>query len=233
MAEEVHELRAQMRCPQGVTTSPGATFLAGTLDGAPVVSVLCGIGKVSAAAAAAVGIERYRPTALVVSGISGSLSDGVPHGALVVATAAIQHDFDARPLLGAPGQLPGRPGPEIQAEAVVSDALRLAAARLFDPGLTPVLSGTVCSGDQIVASGERREAIAARFPSALCVDMETAAVAQVCEAASLPWAALRMISDGADESFSSASVLSWCASVAAPAMASVVAAALADLPVVR
>jgi adenosylhomocysteine nucleosidase len=64
-----------------------------------------------------------------------------------------------------------------------------------------VRSGLVLTGDQIVTSRAVRDALAGEFLDALCVDMETAAVAQVAYQNGLPWAAVRVTSDSADETF--------------------------------
>ena len=76
-------------------------------------------------------------------------------------------------------------------------------------------SGLVVSGDQIITSSEVRDALAREFADALCVDMETAAVAQVALRNSLPWSALRVTSDSADETFDLRGVLGFGVSTAA------------------
>lgn len=205
-------------------------FLEATLGNLAVVSGTCGIGKVAAAATTAAAIERFEPSAVVLAGISGSLSAHAPLGAMVVVEAAIHHDFDCRPIAAREGQLPGRDAVAFEADGVLKAALADSMARYSAGGWSgPALVGEVCSGDQLVAEARARDLISMRFPDALCLDMETAAVAQVCEGAKVPWSALRMVSDQADESFSAQAVLSWCQDVAAPAMAEVVTGALGGL----
>jgi adenosylhomocysteine nucleosidase len=65
------------------------------------------------------------------------------------------------------------------------------------------------SGDQIVTSSEIRDALLRDFPDAVCVDMETAAIAQVAQQNGLPWGAVRVTSDSADETFDLAHVVAF------------------------
>jgi adenosylhomocysteine nucleosidase len=58
------------------------------------------------------------------------------------------------------------------------------------------------TGDQIVTSRAVRDGLLREFPEGLCFDMETAAIAQVAYQNNMPWGAVRMTSDAADESFS-------------------------------
>jgi adenosylhomocysteine nucleosidase len=70
------------------------------------------------------------------------------------------------------------------------------------PGLEEarVSEGLVVSGDQFLSSSEARNKVLGALPNASCVDMESAAIAQVCRAAGLPLGVLRVISDSADGS---------------------------------
>ena len=70
------------------------------------------------------------------------------------------------------------------------------------PGLetAEVLEGLVVSGDQFLSSGGARNRVLGDLPKACAVDMESAAVAQVCRAAGLPLGVMRVISDSADGS---------------------------------
>ena len=59
--------------------------------------------------------------------------------------------------------------------------------------------GLVVSGDRFVASDAESRALRAALPMALAVEMEGAAVAQVCHDYAVPFAAVRTISDRADD----------------------------------
>jgi hypothetical protein len=65
-------------------------------------------------------------------------------------------------------------------------------------GAPRVHRGLIASGDQFFASTEAIEALRADLPDVLCVEMEGAAVAQVCHEYGAPVCVIRTISDTAD-----------------------------------
>ena len=58
--------------------------------------------------------------------------------------------------------------------------------------------GDIASGDQFINSNQKREEILGLLPDVLCVEMEGAAVAQVCLEFNVPFTVIRTISDTAD-----------------------------------
>jgi adenosylhomocysteine nucleosidase len=159
--------------------------------------VVAGVGKVAAAMAAQYACDVFKPRCVIAIGIAGGIEDGAPPGQVIVATGALQHDVDARPLTEAPGVIPGLGLSIIAADSAVADKLLLAAR--FES--KDARSGLVLTGDQIITSRKVRDALLHDFPDGACIDMETAAVAQVAHQNGLPWSALRVVSDSADESF--------------------------------
>jgi adenosylhomocysteine nucleosidase len=71
--------------------------------------------------------------------------------------------------------------------------------RRYGPPLAPGVSprGTISCGDELITDPTRLAALGAA--GVIAVDMETAAVAAVCEDAGVPWSAYRGISDYAGE----------------------------------
>ena len=184
-----------------------------------VVIAVTGVGKVNAAMTTQSVIHEHRPRAVIVMGVAGAVEDGEA-GQVIVASGAIQHDFDARPLTGARGELPGV-GALVRSDDRITRALRAAVPK--------ARFGVVLTGDQIVTSREMRDRIASEFPEGVCLDMETAAVAQVAHANRLPWAALRITSDAADESFNLEAVLGFGARTASEFFENVLRAVLPGL----
>ena len=88
--------------------------------------------------------------------------------------------------------------------------------------------GLILTGDQIVTSSELRDGVAREFPEGACFDMETAAVAQVALQNDIPWAALRMTSDAADESFNLDEVIGFGVKTAADELDQIIRACLKD-----
>jgi adenosylhomocysteine nucleosidase len=200
--------------PRSDGTSPNLTIWEGTLESEPVVLAVTGIGKVAAAMAAQFMCDAHRPQALVSIGIAGGIGEEGERGRLIVATGALQHDFDARPLTERKGLVPGLGTTTLAADHVVSERLRIAALKVVERAQI-VVSGVVLTGDQIVTSREVRDRALKEFPDGACFDMETAAIAQVAYQNQVPWGAVRITSDSADENFNLHEVLGFGADSAA------------------
>ena len=190
MDVEVAAIRAAISRPRQRTVL-GCEITAGTLDGRPVLLAQSGIGKVNAALTTA-AMAQAGASSLVFVGVAGGLAPGVKMGDAVVATSLVQHDVDITAFGHAPGVISGVLAGGV-ADVALSDALAAAAGSI---GAT-VHRGVIASGDQFIVSAEESAAIAGQF-GALAVEMEGAAVAQVCMRLSLPFAVLRWISDTAD-----------------------------------
>lgn len=211
MDAELRSLLGHLRCAAPCQGTPSATR--GTLGAHQVVVALTGIGKVAAASCAATLIERHQPGAVLFTGLAGSLSSGLRIGDIVVASRFIQHDLDSTPLFPR-FEVPLTGLAWFRADPAWSERLRASAVRSvasLDPearatldaigvGTPAVRMGDVATGDVFVTSAPLRELVRSRVPEAVCVEMEGAAVAQVCHARGVPFAACRVISDSADES---------------------------------
>jgi adenosylhomocysteine nucleosidase len=210
------ELRALWPLLQGAQTLrlAGREFLHGTIAEQPVVLVLSGIGKVAAATTTALLLQSFNARRLVFTGVAGGLGDGVRVGDIVVARQLLQHDMDASPLFPR-FEVPLTGRSHFDADAALSDALAAAAQRCLAradaligaPRLgafgirgARLHEGLVVSGDRFVSGARESAALRALLPQALAVEMEGAAVAQVCADFGRPFAVLRSISDRADDS---------------------------------
>lgn len=205
LEQEVHALVSRM--PRADTVGPRLSIW----EGGGLVVAVSGVGKVAGAMAAQFVCDVFKPRCVVAIGLAGSLSEQSRPGQVIVATGAAQHDFDGRPLTPARGIIPGLEVAVIHANSSVADKL-LIAARLESKH---AISGLVLTGDQIITSAKVRDALAHEFADALCVDMETAAIAQVAQQNGVPWSALRITSDAADETFDLRGVLGFGVSTAA------------------
>ena len=167
-----------------------------------LVCTLSGIGKVAAATTAAALIERFGVTRIVFTGVAGGMGAGVRVGDVVVASDYLQHDLDASPLF-ARWELPGYGRTRLSCDPVMRDALH-AASRDCVGIAGRAHCGLVASGDQFVGTAQASQALRAGLAAAghevLAVEMEGAAVAQTCHDYGVPFAAMRTISDCADDS---------------------------------
>jgi adenosylhomocysteine nucleosidase len=189
------------------TQSPQLSVWEGQVDGTPVVLALTGVGKVAAALAAQFVCDIFHPRCAISFGLAGAVESDSPAGQLIVASGALQHDMDARPLTDAKGTIPSLGKAILPSNRALSEKLRRAAAAVVE-NPAPV-SGLVLTGDQIITSRQLRDGLLRDFPQGRCFDMETAAVAQAAYQNDIPWAGLRMTSDAADESFILDDVLSF------------------------
>lgn len=196
------ELAALLPTIEGATTEQrgGRTFWLGQLGGQAVVAVLSGIGKVAAATTATLLLDHYRAERVLFLGVAGGLGAGVRVGDVVVADALLQHDMDASPLF------PRHEVPLTGLARFAADAgfgarvARGAAAALAQHWPAARLHrGLIVSGDRFVSTAAESAALRAALPDALAVEMEGAAVAQVCHAFGVPLAVVRSISDRADD----------------------------------
>ncbi|MEK8086788.1 5'-methylthioadenosine/adenosylhomocysteine nucleosidase [Aquabacterium sp. A3] len=194
MPEELQALLDRMVDDTPVTLG-GRTFWCGQLQGVEVVVVLSGIGKVAAAITTTLLLQAFEVNELWFTGVAGGLAPQVQVGDVVVADALVQHDMDASPLF-ARHELPGLGLSHLQAPAALIDEVVGVVAQAQPQ---PVHRGLVLSGDQFVASAGQVAELVQRLPGALAVEMEGAAVAQVCHAFDRPCVIVRTISDRADE----------------------------------
>lgn len=211
MPEEVGALLADMNGRRSL--SGGREFMRGTLFGRECVLVFSRCGKVAAAATALDLILRERVDRIIFLGLAGSLSREVRVGDVVVATELLQHDMDASPLfpryevpLTGRSRFPTDPAARRlaadAARAFLADGLREAlpaSALSVLPERPRVHEGVVITGDRFIARTEQADALRREIPDALCVEMEGAAVAQVCFDYATPFTIIRTISDAADD----------------------------------
>jgi len=211
LEEEGRELARHLS--EAGTEGPRLQAWEGHLSGKPVVLIRAGVGKVAAAMAAQFACDIHRPRALLSIGLAGATESESPRGRLIVASGAVQHDMDARPLTSARGVVAGLEMRVFPADTTLSNMLQDAAASATGHP-REVGTGLVLTGDQIVTSRAARDLIRAEFPDGACFDMETASVAQVAHQNGVPWAGLRITSDTADESFDLDDVIAFGAHTA-------------------
>ena len=196
MEVEVEDLRDRL---ENVTVSKiaGMYFYDGTYEGRRAVVVRSGVGKVNAAICAQILVDRFNVTAIINTGIAGSLKNEIDIGDIVVSTDAVQHDMDATVFGYKKGQIP-------QADEYIFPAnkelreLAVKVCREAVPGIR-TFEGRVVSGDQFVSDDAVKAGLKAEFDG-YCAEMEGAAIAQAAYLNKVPFVILRAISDKADGS---------------------------------
>lgn len=206
------ELRALLACLEGakVERLGGRAFHRGRLAGHEVVLVLSGIGKVAAAATGSLLIDRFGVGTILFTGVAGGLGPGVKTGDVVVASSLLQHDLDASPLFPR-WEVPMTGRSRFPTEPALRESLSAACAKVLASSAPQGLgalglgaprhhTGLVVSGDRFVSSAQESASLRSALPDALAVEMEGAAVAQVCADFGCELAVLRTVSDRADDS---------------------------------
>ena len=188
---EVAILRDKMVNPT-VETISGVDFIRGKLEGRDVVLARSGVGKVFAAICAQTMILKYGVKAIINSGVAGTLTGELHIGDVAISTACVQHDMDTSPVGDPVGLLSGINVVELPADTTLVGELDMVCA---DAGVNHRL-GVIATGDQFVATHERRDWIRDQF-KAIAVEMEAGSIAHVCYVNRVPFASIRVISDEA------------------------------------
>jgi adenosylhomocysteine nucleosidase len=212
LQEEVSHILEHMHSRKCETIA-GRNFWTATYQGHAVVIVLSGIGKVAAAITATTLVERFGVHEILFTGVAGAINDEVSVGDVVIGTNFIQHDMDASPLF--PRYLvPGYAEIAFQADTHMSQRLKRSSAKVlsqleqtisieivdqFKLQGAQVHEGLILSGDQFVSDEWVRQGLRQAHSNALVVEMEGAALAQVCKDYGVAFALMRTVSDGAGE----------------------------------
>lgn len=214
MDEEVRRLREAI-APTRVETSGGRDYLFGSIGGREVVLAFSRWGKVAAASTATTMIERFGVERILFTGVAGAVDPALGIGDVVVARSLVHHDLDARPFLRR-FEVPLLDIVEIPVDERLALAAADAAAEVLDADLDALVPpedrrrfwmerptvrrGLVASGDRFIADAGEVRRLRTDLPGLLAVEMEGAAVAQVCHEHGVRCAVLRTISDRADHS---------------------------------
>ena len=214
LAQEQRGLIGQLGRPRQFVRA-GRDFWLGDLHAVPVVLALSRIGKVAAATTATALIENFGVRQIVFTGVAGALDAAVNVGDVIVATHFMQHDLDASPLFPR-YEVPLYGTACFEGDGLLTPLLFRAACAALEQGplseqttahpfpQARVHRGLIASGDRFVCGAEESRMLKASLADAghavLAVEMEGAAVAQVCLDYGVPFAAVRTVSDRADDS---------------------------------
>jgi adenosylhomocysteine nucleosidase len=210
MPQEISLLRKRFGAGRSELVGP-REFICAEVEQGQIILTMSHIGKVAAATTATLLVDRFGVDAVVFTGVGGGVGQAVSVGDIVVADQLIQHDFDLKGVLGferfvIPSLGVARVSVSERFSGIAKDA---AHAVISDPEYRGAVSnlvgrdpsvhvGLIGSGDRFVGDGEDRRALLAAIPDLLAVEMEGAAVAQVCAEHGVPLVVSRIVSDGAN-----------------------------------
>lgn len=191
------------------------TYYLGTINDVEVVVVFSRWGKVASATTVTHLIVEFGITELFFTGVAGAINSNLNIGDIVIASSLVQHDLDARPIMSQfeiplLGETMLCPSKEILDKAVESidelvssecliHLLTQKQREKFSLSNQKVVVGQIASGDRFFASNADKDNLSAILPDVLCVEMEGAAVAQVCFEYNIPYVIIRTISDEAND----------------------------------
>lgn len=214
MHDEIASLLQHMDAHGSVRHIGMRDYYTGQIYGQDVVVVLARVGKVAAAATTVTLIRDFTVDTVVMTGLAGGLAPHVMVGDIVVADRLLQHDLDGRPFWPQ-YQVPLLDQAEFPCDSALRKRLEQAAARFlqedFEARLdidtrtrfrlkNPTLhTGMIASGDRFIGDKGSVEQLQTSLPAALCVEMEGAAVTQICREYGVPCAIMRTVSDRADD----------------------------------
>ncbi|HTG74902.1 MAG TPA: 5'-methylthioadenosine/adenosylhomocysteine nucleosidase [Terriglobia bacterium] len=206
---EIAPVEARLEAP--VTTRiQGFVFTVGTVEGARIVVARSGVGKVNAAIVATLLLDHYSPAAVLFTGTAGAVDKNLNPADVVIGTAVGYHDFGSitdRGFNRSPTRDPvsGQVDPPFfpADPALLGAAQR--AAKTVQPSRGPrtdgdapgIREGVIVTGDAFVSAADRRNDLRSDL-NAAAVEMEGAAVAQVCFRYRVPFIVIRAITDRAD-----------------------------------
>ena len=207
--EEVAILEGQLVNPTAHTIE-GIQFLTGTLNGQNVVIARTGVAKVNAAMTATLVIQHFRPNGVIFTGVAGGLNPDLQIGDIVIAQKTAQHDLgrlESTDLenFGVRNPINGKRNPVFfPADPELLQVTETALADIkLNPFQTPqgqrhprIIRGTVVTGDIFVAFDAKKTALHKNL-GADAVEMEGAAVAQICWQQNVPCLVIRSLSDNA------------------------------------
>lgn len=190
MDEEVRLLRDKLENKQEQSIA-GCEFYTGNIENTEIVLLKSGIGKVNAALAAALLNQVYNPNVIINTGSAGGFHQNLEVGDVVISNYVSHHDVDVTPFGYEYGQVPGMPT-KYEADSELITVAEKAAESIKD---IQIVTGLIATGDSFMSDPDRVEFVRSQFADLYAVEMEAAAIAQVCHQFQTPFIIIRSLSD--------------------------------------
>jgi len=209
MQEEIQALLNKLQ-NISTTTKGMRTYYTGTLFDKKVVLVFSRWGKVASAVTTTQLINDFNIDEIIFTGVAGAIKPTLNIGDIVIGKKLFQHDMNASPLFE-PFEIPllerkfietTNPSKLLSATNKFLDSytfyINPDEAINFDITHPKVVYEDIASGDQFISSVAKIKHLNSILPTTYCVEMEGAAVAQVCFEYKVPFSIIRVISDKAN-----------------------------------
>ncbi len=213
MPEEVHTIHHDIKFKKTIHHAE-RNYYFGTVNSTDIILVCSRCGKVSAAITATTLIEKFQVDKIIFTGVAGAVDNSLNIGDVVLSDTTYQHDMDGTP------QFPRFEIPLSGRSIFKADDLELQLLKQATNNfLTNIYAyvnkddlasliknkpkvyiGTIATGDQFIKDAANHHALKHHVHPTLAVEMEGAALAQVCAEFNIPYSLIRTISDKADHS---------------------------------
>jgi adenosylhomocysteine nucleosidase len=190
MEEEVTLLRDHIE-GKSQETIAACEFTFGKMDGADVILLKSGIGKVNAAMSTSILLEKYNPDLIINTGSAGGFNPNLNVGDIVISTEVCHHDVDVTAFGYEYGQVPQLPPAFVADEGLILTAEK-AAEEIA--GIQTV-KGLIATGDSFMSDPKKVDFVRTKFQNLQAVEMEAAAIAQVAFQFKTPFVIIRSLSD--------------------------------------
>lgn len=211
MQEEIEAIQIQLKVEKKIVKGM-RTYYQGILFDKKVILVFSRWGKVASATTATQLINDFDVDEIIFTGVAGGVQSNIFVGDIVIGKDLFQHDMDASPLVKTyEVPLLGKSAFSSHAEKRdqltrasyqflqnINDFLSSTQLSKFQIKKPTVHIGDIASGDQFISSSHQSLKILSGLPTVNCVEMEGAAVAQVCFEYQVPFSIIRTISDNAN-----------------------------------
>lgn len=214
MVEEVSSIRNMMVVENEVEIGQRVYF-EGTINNIHIVLTFSRWGKVASSSTTTTLINRFSVDLVIFTGVAGAVDNQLNMGDIVIANGLYQHDMDARPFFDQ-FQIPLTDNLVIEPNSADVKLAQVAVQNFLSNNLSSesinssqysisspnVYTGLVASGDKFIHNALENDDLKLRHGNAgvLAVEMEGAAVAQICTEHRIPFIVIRVISDKADHS---------------------------------
>ena len=169
------------------------TFVKGKINSKKVIVVKCGIGKVNAARTTQILIDNFKISKIINIGAAGGINPELKIQDIVIGEKIVQYDFDTTSAGDyEKGEIQGI-GKFIRSDYELINICKKVLEKRVDNSIKVVI-GTIATADIFCSDPEIAKEVREEF-GAECVEMEGAAIAQVCFLDKIPFLVIRGISD--------------------------------------
>lgn len=167
-------------------------FLTGKIQEKDCILVKSGVGKVNAARTTQVMLQNFAIQYVINLGAGGAINGLLNIGDVLLGKQVVQHDFDITAFGHSKGYITGIGNAIICDRDLVDQFEKI--LKLIPERNYQIKTGIIATGDIFCTESWMKDKIRAKF-NADVVDMECAAIGQVCYLDNIPFIAIRAISD--------------------------------------